>query len=96
VRDEAHRFAVGYHRNLRGRRMVDSVLDGVAGVGPARKRLLLRRFGSLTKLREATVEELSHLVPAGVAEAVHTALHTPMTGRRAVGSAPDDEEADGA
>jgi excinuclease ABC subunit C len=96
VRDEAHRFAVGYHRNLRGRRMVDSVLDGVAGVGPARKRLLLRRFGSLTKLREATVEELSHLVPAGVAEAVHTALHTPMTGRRGVGLAPDDEEGDGA
>ncbi len=58
VRDEAHRFAVSYHRTLRGRRMVDSVLDEVPGVGPSRKRALLRRFGSLKRLREADEAEL--------------------------------------
>ena len=77
VRDEAHRFAVGYHRTLRGRRMVGSALDGVPGVGPARRQALLRRFGSLAKMREAGVEELSRVVPAGVAAAVHAALHAP-------------------
>jgi len=74
VRDEAHRFAVGYHRTLRGKRMVDSALDGVPGVGPARRRALLRRFGSLAGMREAGVEELSRVVPAAVAAAVHAAL----------------------
>lgn len=75
VRDEAHRFAVTYHRRLRGRRMVDSVLDGVPGVGPARKKALLRRFGSLKKIREAGIEELAEVVPKGVADELHTALH---------------------
>ncbi|MBP1632303.1 MAG: uvrC, partial [Acidobacteria bacterium] len=69
VRDEAHRFAVGYHRTLRGRRMVGSALDGVPGIGPARRQALLRAFGSLAKMREAGVEELGRVVPAGVAAA---------------------------
>ena len=86
VRDEAHRFAVGYHRTLRGRRMVGSALDGVPGVGPARRKALLRRFGSLAKMREAGVEELSRVVPAGVAAAVHAALHSPP--RRVRGAPP--------
>ncbi|HSM01870.1 MAG TPA: excinuclease ABC subunit UvrC [Acidimicrobiia bacterium] len=67
VRDEAHRFAVAYHRTLRGRRMVDSVLDGVPGIGPARKRALLKHFGSVKKIREATREELAEVVPDSVA-----------------------------
>jgi excinuclease ABC subunit C len=94
VRDEAHRFAVGYHRTLRGRRMVGSALDGVPGVGPARRRALLRRFGSLAKMREAGVEELRRVVPAAVAAAVHTALHTPpgASGERRPSAGPDEEE----
>ena len=67
VRDEAHRFAITYHRKLRSKRMVDSVLDSVPGVGPKRKRLLLRRFGSLKRLRNATLEEIAGVVPESVA-----------------------------
>jgi excinuclease ABC subunit C len=80
VRDEAHRFANAYHRGLRGRRMVDSVLDDVPGIGPARKKALLRRFGSLKRMREAELTDLAEVVPAAVAEVLHSALHT--QGRR--------------
>jgi excinuclease ABC subunit C len=59
IRDEAHRFAVEYHRDLRGRTMRASVLDEVPGVGPARKRALLKEFGSLRRLRGASVEEIA-------------------------------------
>jgi len=71
VRDEAHRFAVGYHRTLRGRRMVDSILDGVPGIGPVRKRALLKHFGSVKKIREASRDELAEVVPESVAESLH-------------------------
>jgi len=74
VRDEAHRFAVAYHRTLRGRRMVDSVLDRVPGIGPVRKKALLRRFGSLKKIREASVDELGEVLPDPVATTLHGAL----------------------
>ncbi len=82
VRDEAHRFAVTYHRTLRGRRMVDSVLDDVPGVGPTRKRALLRRFGSLKRLREAEEAELAEVVPAAVASDVYRVLHGESVGER--------------
>jgi excinuclease ABC subunit C len=59
VRDEAHRFAVEYHRELRGRTMRASVLDEVPGVGPGRKRALLKAFGSLARLRAASVDEIA-------------------------------------
>ncbi len=67
VRDEAHRFAITYHRKLRSKRMVDSVLDSVPGLGPKRKQLLLRRFGSLKRLRNATFGEIAGVVPESVA-----------------------------
>lgn len=75
IRDEAHRFAVSYHRTLRGRQMVDSVLDGVPGLGPVRRQALLKAFGSLKRMRDATVAELAEVVPAAVAANVHRALH---------------------
>ena len=75
VRDEAHRFAVSYHRSLRGRRMVDSILDAVAGVGPERKKALVRRFGSVKRMREASVEELAAVVPEAVAVELYDRLH---------------------
>ena len=59
LRDEAHRFAVTYHRQVRQKAAVRSPLDDVPGIGPKRKRLLLRRFGSLKALREATVDEIA-------------------------------------
>ena len=75
VRDEAHRFAVTYHRKLRTRSMVDSILDDVPGIGPARKKSLLRHFGSLKRMREADQEALAEVVPAGVASDLYAALH---------------------
>ena len=75
IRDEAHRFANAYHRNLRGRRMVDSVLDGVSGIGPARKKALLRRFGSLKRIREAEIDQLKEVLPNDVAARLHGILH---------------------
>ncbi|MDH7568968.1 MAG: helix-hairpin-helix domain-containing protein, partial [Armatimonadota bacterium] len=59
VRDEAHRFAVRYHRVLRGKRSTRSHLDAVPGIGPKRRRELLKRFGSVERLRRASLEELA-------------------------------------
>ncbi|MDE0121277.1 MAG: excinuclease ABC subunit UvrC [bacterium] len=74
IRDEAHRFAVEYHRKLRSKGMVDSILDEAPGIGPVRKRALLRRFGSLRKLREAEVEDLAEVVPGPVADDLYLLL----------------------
>ncbi len=74
VRDEAHRFAITYHRKLRSRRMVDSVLDSVPGIGPKRKKDLLRHFGSLKRLRRASVEQIAEVVPDPVARELVAAL----------------------
>ena len=76
VRDEAHRFAVTYHRKLRSKSMVDSVLDDVEGVGPARKRALMKRFGSLKQMRAAERDDLAEVVPDSVADELYEALHT--------------------
>ena len=59
IRDEAHRFAITYHRKLRGKRNMVSVLDHIEGIGPKRRKLLWDAFGSLAKIREASVEELA-------------------------------------
>ena len=77
VRDEAHRFAITYHRQLRGKKMTTSVLDGVAGLGPTRKQRLLKEFGSVKKLRELDEAELVALpwLPDAVGRAVHAKLH---------------------
>jgi excinuclease ABC subunit C len=70
IRDEAHRFAITYHRNLRSRRALASVFDEVQGIGPARKKALLKRFGSVRRIREASVDELAETpgMPRDVAE----------------------------
>ena len=67
IRDEAHRFAITYHRGLRSKRMVDSILDEVEGIGPTRKKALLKRFGSLKRIRDASIEELAGILPEAVA-----------------------------
>lgn len=59
LRDEAHRFAIGYHRKLRGKESFKSLLDSVPGIGSKRKRALLRKFGSVKAIREASPEELA-------------------------------------
>jgi excinuclease ABC subunit C len=67
VRDEAHRFAIGFHRQVRSRRTITSELDDIPGVGPERRRKLLSRFGSVRGVRGASLEELSASVGAGTA-----------------------------
>ena len=59
IRDEAHRFAITYHRTVRSRRALASVFDEIEGIGPVRKKALLKRFGSVRRIREASVEELA-------------------------------------
>ncbi len=61
VRDEAHRFAVSYHRHLRSRRLTHSMLDQIPGIGSKRRELLLNHFGSLGKIKQASMEELSQV-----------------------------------
>ena len=76
VRDEAHRFAITYHRQKRSKAMTVSALDGIAGLGEVRRKALLRRFGSLKRLRAATVEEIAEVPGIGprTAEAIAAAV----------------------
>jgi excinuclease ABC subunit C len=76
VRDEAHRFAITYHRQRRSKTMTESALDGVPGLGDARRKALLKHFGSLKRLRAADASEIAALPGFGprTAEAVVTAL----------------------
>jgi excinuclease ABC subunit C len=75
VRDEAHRFAITYHRSLRDKSMVDSILDDVPGVGPGRKKALIRKFGSVKRMRDASIADLGTVVPDRVARELYEALH---------------------
>jgi excinuclease ABC subunit C len=72
ARDEAHRFAISYHRKLRHREAVASALDSIPGIGPRRKRTLLRRFGSIEAIRQASLEDLSRTegITAALAERI--------------------------
>jgi excinuclease ABC subunit C len=77
IRDEAHRFAITYHRNLRGKKATQSVLDDIPGIGEKRKDNLMKHFGSISKIKAATVEELAKVpgLNASVAQKIYTALN---------------------
>ncbi len=90
IRDEAHRFAITHHRQRRSRSMVESVLDDVPGLGDVRRKVLLRRFGSLKKLRAASVDEIAAVPGFGqrTAQAIVGALERSRgTGRPAINTA---------
>jgi excinuclease ABC subunit C len=71
IQDEVHRFAISFHRKVRSKSMFESTLDSIAGIGEKRKKTLLRHFGSLKKMKEATVEEIQEAgVPRAVAEEI--------------------------
>ncbi|UOE78215.1 excinuclease ABC subunit UvrC [Parageobacillus thermoglucosidasius] len=75
IQDEVHRFAVTFHRQTRGKTMLRSVLDDIPGVGEKRKKALLKHFGSIKNMREATVEELQKAnIPRSVAEKIYEKL----------------------
>jgi excinuclease ABC subunit C len=90
VRDEAHRFAITYHRNLRGKRMRGSVLDDIPGLGPTRRKRLLKELGGITAVKAAPLHTLLALtwLPDGVARAVHGNVH----GSDGAGPGPDPLE----
>jgi excinuclease ABC subunit C len=80
IRDEAHRFAITYHRSVRGKRALASVFDEVPGIGPARKKALLKRFGSVRRIRDASVEELAATPGVGRAAAERLKSHLAREG----------------
>ena len=76
VRDEAHRFAVNYHRKLRSRRLTHSMLDDIKGVGPQRRKALLQHFGSLERIKKARIGQLQEVegISSGLARRIHDYL----------------------
>ncbi|MDD3118354.1 MAG: excinuclease ABC subunit UvrC [Victivallales bacterium] len=91
LRDEAHRFAITYHRSLRSRRLQESLLDEMPGIGPARKKALLQTFGSLRELRKATAAEIAARVP-GIGPAFAAELHAFLQKRPPQTAATEDHE----
>jgi excinuclease ABC subunit C len=85
IRDEAHRFAITYHRSLRGKRMTVSVLDGIPGLGPTRQKRLRKEVGGVEAIRAASLDDLKALpwLPDPVAEALYEKLHTLIPSRPA-------------
>lgn len=76
IQDEVHRFAITFHRQLRGKTMFQSILDDIPGIGEKRKKQLIKHFGSVSKMKEATVEDFRAIgIPKNVAESLITALH---------------------
>lgn len=75
LRDEAHRFAITFHRSTRGKSMVKSVLDGIVGLGPQRLATVMNAFGSLDEIRAASMEDIAAAgVPSSVAQAIYDRL----------------------
>ena len=75
MQDEVHRFAISYHRKLRGKAMTKSILDEVEGIGEVRKKEIWKHFKSLKRLKEATIEEIRQVVPEKVAQNIYNILH---------------------
>ena len=80
IQDEAHRFAIEYHRSLRSREQVHSVLDDIPGIGERRRKALMRRFRGIEGIREASVEELAETesMNAASAKQVYDFFHLPV------------------
>lgn len=75
IQDEAHRFAIEYHKKLRGQVQIKSVLDGIDGVGPSRRKALMRHFKSIDVIRDADVEALKAVVPTNIAKNIYGFFH---------------------
>ena len=75
VQEETHRFAITYNRSLRSKRVQRSRLDGIPGIGPKRKELLLKHFGSIFAIAQADMGELERLLPRDAASALYAFFH---------------------
>ena len=74
MQDEVHRFTITYHRTLRSKGSISSILDDIDGIGPSRKKALIKKFGSVSKIRNAELSELCEILPQNVAEELKTYL----------------------
>lgn len=74
MQDEVHRYAITFHRQVRSKSLFDSILDDVEGIGPKRKRQLLKKFGSVKRMKEASEDELKEILPQAVAHLLHQRL----------------------
>ena len=92
IRDEAHRFAISFHRSKRAKSMVATMLDGVAGLGVQRRERLMAEMGSLDRLRAASLDELRAIswLPESVAQNIYDRVRAPSAPRLAKGSSSDD------
>lgn len=75
MQDEVHRYAISFHRQIRAKSLIDSIIDDVEGIGPKRKKQLLNHFGSVKKMKEASLEMLEEVVPKKVALDLYKRLH---------------------
>ena len=75
IQEEVHRFAINYHRNIKSKGLLSSYLDLVQGIGEVRRKELLKKFGSMKKMREASIEDLSKVVGDTVATNLYQVLH---------------------
>lgn len=98
VRNEAHRFAVTFHRKRRAKRSLKSELDDLKGVGQARRKLLLNHFGSMKQIRQASLEDLESVagLPKNVAASIYTTLHPTQMVAETTGAYEPDSSVDGA
>lgn len=94
IRDEAHRFAITFHRQLRGKAMTASILDDVVGIGPVRKKSLLKYFKSMKRLRSATLDDIknSGIVPDEVANELFLVIHQYNEQSKSISKAGDNSE----
>lgn len=74
MQDEVHRFTITYHRTLRSKGSISSILDDISGIGAVRKKQLIKKYGSVAKITEASIEELQEIIPENVAIELHNYL----------------------
>ena len=75
IDEEAHRFVISYHREIRSKGSISSVLDNISGLGEKRKKQLIKKYGSVTKMKEAPISELSEIIPNNIAINLHEYLN---------------------
>lgn len=78
MQDEVHRYTINYHRTLRSKNSITSILDNIEGIGPKRKKELIKKFGSLSKIKEASLEDLEEILPSNTAKELKNYLETAL------------------
>ena len=78
IDEESHRFVISYHREIRSKGSISSVLDNISGLGDKRKKELIKKYGSVSKISNASVEELSEIIPSNIAQNLHDYLKDKM------------------